>query len=184
MKKSLPEVMKDLNMTEGFDVGLEMSGNRNAFESMLEAMHHGGRLALLGILPDDCAVEWSQVIFKGLILKGIYGREMFETWYKMAAMIQSGLGHHPRDHPPLRDRRLSEGLRCHAERAEREGDSGLGSTVVRCIAATTAKCGQRPHFVSCARSAQLVSWLIGTSAYGVAAAAGAGRRVHSRGLRP
>ncbi len=90
-KKSLPEVMQDLHMTEGFDVGLEMSGNRNAFESMLEAMHHGGRLALLGILPDDCAVEWSQVIFKGLILKGIYGREMFETWYKMAAMLQSGL---------------------------------------------------------------------------------------------
>jgi len=90
-KKSLPEVMKDLNMTEGFDVGLEMSGNRNAFESMLEVMHHGGRVALLGILPGDCAVDWSQVIFKGLILKGIYGREMFETWYKMAAMIQSGL---------------------------------------------------------------------------------------------
>jgi threonine 3-dehydrogenase len=83
--------MKELGMTEGFDVGLEMSGNRNAFESMLEAMHHGGRVALLGILPGDCAVDWSQVIFKGLILKGIYGREMFETWYKMAAMIQSGL---------------------------------------------------------------------------------------------
>ena len=91
MKKSLPEVMQDLHMTEGFDVGLEMSGNRNAFESMLEAMHHGGRIALLGILPSDCAVDWSQVIFKGLILKGIYGREMFETWYKMAAMLQSGL---------------------------------------------------------------------------------------------
>ena len=90
-QKDLPAVMKELGMTEGFDVGLEMSGNRNAFESMLEAMHHGGRVALLGILPPDCAVDWSQVIFKGLILKGIYGREMFETWYKMAAMIQSGL---------------------------------------------------------------------------------------------
>jgi threonine 3-dehydrogenase len=90
-KTTLPEVMQQLGMTEGFDVGLEMSGNRNAFESMLEAMHHGGRVALLGILPGDCAVDWSQVIFKGLILKGIYGREMFETWYKMAAMLQSGL---------------------------------------------------------------------------------------------
>jgi threonine 3-dehydrogenase len=90
-KQSLPEVMQELGMTEGFDVGLEMSGNRNAFESMLEAMHHGGRVALLGILPGDCAVDWSQVIFKGLILKGIYGREMFETWYKMTVMLQSGL---------------------------------------------------------------------------------------------
>ena len=78
-------------MTEGFDVGLEMSGNGSAFASMLEAMNHGGRVALLGIPPKDVQIDWSDVIFKGLVLKGIYGREMFETWYKMSSMLQSGL---------------------------------------------------------------------------------------------
>jgi threonine 3-dehydrogenase len=75
----------------GFDIGLEMSGNGGAFESMLENMYHGGRIALLGILPDTAAIRWDQVIFKGLTIKGIYGREMFETWYKMQTMLQSGL---------------------------------------------------------------------------------------------
>jgi threonine 3-dehydrogenase len=90
-KTTMREVMSDLHMTEGFDVGLEMSGNPQALRSMLEAMHHGGRVALLGIPPSDTAIDWNHVIFKGLILKGIYGREMFETWYKMAAMLESGL---------------------------------------------------------------------------------------------
>jgi threonine 3-dehydrogenase len=85
------QVMKELGMTEGFDVGLEMSGNPLAFRMMLEIMQHGGKVALLGIPPADTAVDWKQVIFKGLEIKGIYGREMFETWYKMAALIQSGL---------------------------------------------------------------------------------------------
>ena len=90
-KQSISEVMTELKMTEGFDVGLEMSGNAAAFDSMLAAMNHGGHVALLGILPNDMGIDWSQVIFKGLVIKGIYGREMFETWYKMASLIQSGL---------------------------------------------------------------------------------------------
>jgi threonine 3-dehydrogenase len=85
------DVMSDLGMTEGFDVGLEMSGNPSAFNSMLTNMNHGGKISLLGIPPSDMAVDWNQVIFKGLVIKGIYGREMFETWYKMASLIQSGL---------------------------------------------------------------------------------------------
>ena len=91
MEEKLEEVMADLGMTEGFDVGLEMSGNPSAFNSMLTNMNHGGKISLLGIPPSDMAVDWNQVIFKGLVIKGIYGREMFETWYKMASLIQSGL---------------------------------------------------------------------------------------------
>jgi len=90
-REKLPDVMKDIGMTEGFDVGLEMSGVAVAFRDMLSAMNHGGKIAMLGIPPGEMAIDWSQVIFKGLILKGIYGREMFETWYKMASLIQSGL---------------------------------------------------------------------------------------------
>ncbi|QGY31041.1 L-threonine 3-dehydrogenase [Pantoea cypripedii] len=90
-QENLPAVMASLGMTEGFDVGLEMSGAPPAFRSMLEVMNHGGRIALLGIPPGEMAIDWNQVIFKGLFIKGIYGREMFETWYKMAALIQSGL---------------------------------------------------------------------------------------------
>ena len=90
-REKLADVERDLGMTEGFDIGMEMSGNGGAFKGMIDSMANGGRIAMLGILPDDVAVDWGQVIFKGLFLKGIYGREMFETWYKMAAMIQSGL---------------------------------------------------------------------------------------------
>ncbi|MGW8367845.1 MAG: L-threonine 3-dehydrogenase, partial [Gammaproteobacteria bacterium] len=79
----LDDVMRDLGMQEGFDVGMEMSGNPEAFRDMLRTMHHGGRVALLGIPPAETSIDWNQVIFKGLIIKGIYGREMFETWYKM-----------------------------------------------------------------------------------------------------
>jgi threonine 3-dehydrogenase len=89
--EKLDEVMKGIGMTEGFDVGLEMSGNGAAFKTMFKAMNHGGRVALLGIPVGELAVDWNQVIFKGLVLKGVYGREMFETWYKMTAMLQSGL---------------------------------------------------------------------------------------------
>ena len=89
--EKLEEVISELGMTEGFDVGLEMSGNPSAFNSMLKNMNHGGKVALLGIPPSDMAIDWNQVIFKGLVIKGIYGREMFETWYKMASLIQSGL---------------------------------------------------------------------------------------------
>jgi len=78
-------------MQEGFDVGLEMSGNPAALRELIRTMHHGGSVALLGIPPDETAIDWNQVIFKGLTLKGIYGREMFETWYKMSSLLQSGL---------------------------------------------------------------------------------------------
>lgn len=89
--EKLDDVMHELGMHEGFDVGMEMSGVAVAFNDMLSAMNHGGKVALLGIPPGDMAIDWNQVIFKGLVIKGIYGREMFETWYKMAALIQSGL---------------------------------------------------------------------------------------------
>ena len=91
----LDKVMIDLAMEEGFDVGMEMSGNPQAFRDMLRTMHHGGKIALLGIPPEETAIDWNQVIFKGLEIKGIYGREMFETWYKMSSMIQSGLNIEP-----------------------------------------------------------------------------------------
>lgn len=91
----LQDVMGDLGMTEGFDVGMEMSGNAQAMRDLFDVMNHGGRVALLGIPPGEVAIDWNKVIFKGLILKGIYGREMFETWYKMTAMLRSGLNIRP-----------------------------------------------------------------------------------------
>lgn len=94
-KESLIDVMQEIGMTEGFDVGLEMSGNSSAFTSMLECMNHGGKIAMLGIPEKNTTIDWNLVIFKGLIIKGIYGREMYETWYKMVAMIQSGLNLSP-----------------------------------------------------------------------------------------
>ncbi len=90
-REDLKAVMSELGMTEGFDVGLEMSGVPAAFRSMLGVMNHGGRIAMLGIPSEEMAIDWNQVIFKGLFIKGIYGREMFETWYKMVALLQSGL---------------------------------------------------------------------------------------------
>lgn len=94
-REPLAGTMSTLGMEEGFDVGMEMSGNASALRSLLEVMHHGGNVALLGIPPGETAIDWNQVIFKGLTLKGIYGREMFETWYKMASMLQSGLDIEP-----------------------------------------------------------------------------------------
>ena len=90
-REKIDDAMRELGMEEGFDVGLEMSGNPSAFRDLVRVMHHGGSVALLGIPPAEMAIDWNQVIFKGLVIKGIYGREMFETWYKMAAMLQSGL---------------------------------------------------------------------------------------------
>jgi len=89
--ETIESAQKRLGMKEGFDVGLEMSGNPDALRSMLANMCHGGKVALLGILPRDTAIDWDLVVFNGLTLKGIYGREMYETWYKMTVMIQSGL---------------------------------------------------------------------------------------------
>jgi threonine 3-dehydrogenase len=78
-------------MEEGFDIGLEMSGSADAIRDMLDQMCHGARIALLGIPPGEVAIDWNEVVFKGLTLRGIYGREMYETWYLMTVMIQSGL---------------------------------------------------------------------------------------------
>jgi len=94
-RDTLDAAMQDLGMEEGFDVGFEMSGNPAALREMLRTMNHGGSVSLLGIPPGDTAIDWNQVIFKGLVIKGIYGREMFETWYKMASMLQSGLDVRP-----------------------------------------------------------------------------------------
>jgi threonine 3-dehydrogenase len=88
---SIENTQQELDMKEGFDVGLEMSGNPEALRSMLVNMCHGGKIALLGILPDQTPMDWNLVVFNGLTVKGIYGREMYETWYKMTVMIQSGL---------------------------------------------------------------------------------------------
>ncbi|MEZ5499914.1 MAG: L-threonine 3-dehydrogenase [Steroidobacteraceae bacterium] len=90
-RDNLDDVMRELGMQEGFDVGLEMSGNVRAFRDMLRTMHHGGKIAMLGIPDSEAAIDWNDVIFKGITLKGIYGREMFETWYKMSSLLQSGL---------------------------------------------------------------------------------------------
>ncbi len=90
-ESALPQVMEDLDMSEGFDVALEMSGHGSAIEQMLAAMNTGGRIAMLGIPPHEIAIDWNEVIFKGLTIQGIYGRKMYETWYKMIAMLESGL---------------------------------------------------------------------------------------------
>jgi threonine 3-dehydrogenase len=88
---SLPDVQKQLGMTEGFDVGLEMSGNPAALRDMIANMSHGARIAMLGIPSGEMSMDWHTVIFNMLTIKGIYGREMYETWYKMTTMLQSGL---------------------------------------------------------------------------------------------
>ncbi len=90
-KEDLSVIMEKLSIKEGFDVGLEMSGSEIALNTMIDHMIHGGKIALLGLLKSDSKVDWSKIIFNGLIIKGIYGREMHETWYKMSAMLQGGL---------------------------------------------------------------------------------------------
>jgi len=93
--EKLADVQKELNMSEGFDVGLEMSGNPSAFRDMLANMCHGGKIAMLGIPSSDMAIDWNTVVFNMLTIKGIYGREMYETWYKMTVMLQGGLNISP-----------------------------------------------------------------------------------------
>ena len=104
-KKPLKEVMKELKMTEGFDVGLEMSGNKYAFNELLSNIKMGANVALLGLLPSDTMIPWSDVIFKSVTIKCIYGRKIFETWYKMCAMLVSGLDVDPiiTHHFPIKD---------------------------------------------------------------------------------
>jgi threonine 3-dehydrogenase len=89
--ESIGDVQRKLGMSEGFDVGLEMSGNPSGFRDLLANMCHGGKVAMLGIPSEEMAIDWSQVIFNMLTIKGIYGREMYETWYKMSVMVESGL---------------------------------------------------------------------------------------------
>lgn len=91
----IEKIMKEIGMHEGFDVGFEMSGSPEAFNMLLKNMNHAGKVALLGFLPQTTTIDWNHIIMKGLILKGVYGREMFETWYKMIAMLQSGLNIDP-----------------------------------------------------------------------------------------
>jgi threonine 3-dehydrogenase len=93
--ETVEDTMKKLGMKEGFGVGFEMSGSPQAFNSMLANMNHAGKIALLGFLPGSTTINWDEIIMKGLIVKGIYGREMFETWHKMVAMLQSGLNIEP-----------------------------------------------------------------------------------------
>ncbi|WP_323779589.1 L-threonine 3-dehydrogenase [Leisingera sp.] len=90
-KEELSDVIQELGMKQGFDVGLEMSGSQAALDQMVEALVMGGKIALLGIPPGKSPVDWSRIVFKAITLKGVYGREMFETWYKMIAMLQNGL---------------------------------------------------------------------------------------------
>jgi len=90
-KAKLRDVIRELGMQEGFDVGMEMSGSAQALRDMIDCMCHGGKIAQLGILPPNTAIDWDKIVFNGLTIKGIYGREMYETWYLMTSMIQSGL---------------------------------------------------------------------------------------------
>jgi threonine 3-dehydrogenase len=89
--ESLPDVQKELGMKEGFDVGMEMSGSPRALNDMIDNMAHGGRIALLGIMPEKAAIDWNKVVFNMLTIRGVYGREIYETWYKMTSLIQRGL---------------------------------------------------------------------------------------------
>ncbi len=90
-REKLEDIQKELGMKEGFDVAMEMSGNPSALASILDNMCHGGKIALLGIMPEETRIDWNKVVFNMLTIKGIYGREMYETWYKMTSMIQTGL---------------------------------------------------------------------------------------------
>lgn len=94
-KQKIEEAIKELGMTEGFDVGFEMSGNSKAFKELIQNMCHGGKIGLLGIQKHSTEIDWNFVVFNGLTIKGIYGREMYETWYKMTSMINSGLNISP-----------------------------------------------------------------------------------------
>tara|TARA_B110000881_G_C18554059_1_gene505810 strand:- start:1144 stop:1638 length:495 start_codon:yes stop_codon:yes gene_type:complete len=91
LEEKLEDIQSELHIREGFDVGLEMSGNPDAFRSLLANMCHGGKIAMLGIPSDEIAIDWNTVVFNMLTIKGIYGREMYETWYKMTVMLEGGL---------------------------------------------------------------------------------------------
>ncbi|MCC5979925.1 MAG: L-threonine 3-dehydrogenase [Salinarimonas sp.] len=119
VRESLTERMAAIGMTEGFDVGLEMSGAADAFRQMIEVMNNGGKVGILGIAPAAFEIDWNKVIFKMLTLKGIYGREMFESWYKMIALVQSGM-----DVSPLITHRYTADQFAEGVGEMREGRSG------------------------------------------------------------
>lgn len=110
MRESLAEVQAELGMTEGFDVGLEMSGAEAGFASMIDNMCHGGKVAILGLPAGGMSIDWHKVIFNMLTLKGVYGREIFETWYKMSVFIESGLDLSPIISHRLPASRFAEGF--------------------------------------------------------------------------
>jgi threonine 3-dehydrogenase len=118
-RENLRDVMAAIGMREGFDIGLEMSGAAPAFRDMIDVMNNGGRIAILGIAPAAFEIDWNNVIFKMLTLKGIYGREMFESWYKMIALVQSGL-----DVSPLITHRIPIDAFAEGFAAMRSGDAG------------------------------------------------------------
>ena len=124
-KRPLADVQKQLGMQEGFDVGLEMSGNAQALRDMISNMSHGAKIAILGIPAKDVTLDLRQVIFNMVTLKGIYGREMYETWYKMSVHARIGRRHHARHHASIRLQRLPEGLRRHDLRPYRKSHPGL-----------------------------------------------------------
>jgi threonine 3-dehydrogenase len=119
VETTLREVQHELGMLEGFDVGMEVSGNAQAFRDMLDNMSHGGKIALLGIPSREVAIDWTKVIFNMLTIKGIYGREMYETWYKMTVMLESGL-----DITPVITHRLPYSAFDEGFAAMRQGRSG------------------------------------------------------------
>ena len=121
---SLDQIIRTLGMKEGFDVCFEMSGNPKAFTDMLASINHAGKTALLGFLPQSTSIDWNQIIFKGLIVKGIYGREMFDTWYKMID-VTKWLKYKSNHYSSFSSRRISTGIRNHAFRKKRQGNFGL-----------------------------------------------------------
>ena len=123
--EKVADAMQKLGMKEGFDVALEMSGNPKAFADILPNMFHGGKIALLGIMPGSAAIDWNLVVFNQLTIKGIYGREMYETWYKMTAMIQCWPRHFASDHAPLPVRKIQGSHRADEIRQLRQNRSQL-----------------------------------------------------------
>ena len=128
---SIAEAQKQLGMQEGFDVGLEMSGNPAAFRDMIANMSHGAKIAMLGIPAKEMPIDWRHVIFNMLTIKGIYGREMYETWYKMSVMLESGLDITPVITHRFHYTRFRKGLRSHALRQFGQSDSRPGLTQAR-----------------------------------------------------
>ena len=146
-EEKLADVQKQLGMQEGFDVGCEMSGSPAAFRDMLANMAHGGKVALLGIPSEDIAIDWNTVVFNMLTIQGIYGREMYETWYKMTVMLQSGLDISPVITHRFGYRDFEEGFPNDDRGQQREGRAQLARVAVSARAGGTRMVTNRanPH---------------------------------------